>query len=357
MQRLKIALVVHDLHEHGGHSAYTKVLAEGLSARHDVTVFANRCERGAEARWQSTHVWASRSSALACVQTFPIGLRAHSAELAGYDIRHMQGYCGGTPNVVTAHVCVSAYLDSLRSISLRNRASLKLMAAAERRFYRRYKGRVIAISNKIALELREFYQVPGEITVVPHGVDSGRIASAQHDKDRVKLRSEMGLKEEQTLALYVGDLTKAHVQLKALTRAAPGIRFVIITGSTVYHWTAPNVQILPPTAELQRYYAAADAFVFPTTYDAFGMVVLEAMAAGLPVFSSDRAGAAELMDSGKDGFVFPLDQWVDATLPHLDDRDSLRRIGDKAKQSAQAHGWESVVDAVEQVYSQTVDRH
>jgi UDP-glucose:(heptosyl)LPS alpha-1,3-glucosyltransferase len=354
---MKIALVVHDLHEHGGHSAYTKVLAEELSAGHEVTVFANRCEREADAQWQSSHVWASRSSALATVQTFPIGLRSRSAELAGYDIRHMQGYCGGNPNVVTAHICVDAYLDSLRSISLINRASLKLMAAAERRFYRRYKGRVIAISNKIARELRECYEVPGEITVIPHGVNNDRISSAQRDQDRITLRSELRIGEDQTLALYVGDLTKAHVHLETLTRAAPQIQFVIVTGSTAYHWTVPNLQIVPPTSELERYYAAADVFVFPTTYDAFGMVILEAMAAGLPVFSSDCAGAAELMDPGKDGFVFSLDHWVDATLPYLNDRNSLRRIGNQAKQSAQAHDWASVVSAVELVYFQTVDRH
>lgn len=354
---MNIALVVHDLHDYGGHSAYTKVLADGLSARHNVSVFANSCERPADARWQSTHVWASRRSALACVQTFPIGLRAHSAELASYDIRHMQGYCGGTPNVVTAHICVSAYLDSLRSIGLANRASLKLMAAAEGRFYRRYQAPVIAISNKIARELRERYEVPGEINVIPHGVDCARVVSAQSDQDRVVLRSELGISEEQTLALYVGDLTKAHVHLEELTRAAPQIQFVVVTGSTAYHWTAPNLQIMAPTSQLQRYYAAADAFIFPTTYDAFGMVVLEAMAAGLPVFSSDQSGAAELMDSGENGFVFPLDQWVDATVAHLNDRDSLRRIGEQAKQTALAHDWATVVGAVEQVYSRAVDRY
>src|SRR5207247_4176667 len=113
-----------------------------------------------------------RVMAVECVQLLPLGLKGHTADLDGFDIRHMQGYCGGQPNVVTAHMCVAAYLDSLRSISARNRASLSLMAAAESRFYRRYEGRVIAISRKIAGELRDFYQVGGEITVIPHGVDA-----------------------------------------------------------------------------------------------------------------------------------------------------------------------------------------
>jgi UDP-glucose:(heptosyl)LPS alpha-1,3-glucosyltransferase len=348
---MKIALVVHDLHEHGGHSLYTKILADGLSRHHELAVFANRCERPAEARWQSHHVRAWRGSALATVQTFPLGLRSHKNVLARYEIRHAQGYCGGEPNVVTAHICVAAYLNSLRDISARNRASLKLMGVAEERFYRHYKGRVIAISQKIARELREFYQVRGVITVIPHGVDAARFGT---ERDRSALRADLGIHEGQTMALYIGDLTKAHVHLKALASSAPRVQFIIVSGSTRYLWIAPNIRFLPPTTEVERYYSAADAFVFPTTYDAFGMVVLEAMASGLPVFTSDRAGAAELIRSGKDGIVAPLDEWVEVTLAGLNDRERLRRIGHTAKQSASLFDWATVVRQVEQVYDEVI---
>src|SRR5689334_9706029 len=114
---MNIALIVHDLHEHGGHSLYTKVLAEEFSRAHEVTVFANRCERPGDARWKERHVRAWRSSAMSTVQTFPLGLRSHANALSNYDIQHAQGYCGGNPNVVTAHICAAAYLKSLHDIS------------------------------------------------------------------------------------------------------------------------------------------------------------------------------------------------------------------------------------------------
>ncbi|HXM35230.1 MAG TPA: glycosyltransferase family 4 protein [Pyrinomonadaceae bacterium] len=350
---MKIALVVHDLHEHGGHSLYTRVLADELSARHQVTVFANRCERPDDASWRFCQVSAWRQSALSTVQTFPLGLSALGSKLSDFDIRHVQGYCGGRPNVVTAHICVAAYLDSLREISARNRLSLRLMAAAERRFFRRYEGQVIAISKKIARELREFYGVRGAISVVPHGVDASRFGSLQRERYRTAVRTELGLNEEQTTVLYVGDLTKAHVHLKALAGSAPQVQFIIVSGSTRYRWSMPNVRFLPPTTELERYYAAADAFVFPTTYDAFGMVLLEAMASGLPVFSSDCAGAAELIRHGDDGFVFPLDDWMEASVAALRDREALRTIGRQAEKTAGAYDWSAVVREVEQVYCQT----
>jgi len=353
MQRLSIALVVHDLHSHGGHAVYTKILADELSRRHDVAVFANRCERSSDARWKNHHVRASRGSALACVQTFPLGLRQLASTLDDFDIRHMQGYCGGRPNVVTAHICVAAYLNSLRAVSPRHFLSLRLMAAAERRFYRSYQGQVIAISAKIASELQDFYQVQGPISVIPHGVDHDRFNSNDRLSHRDSLRLQLGIDQDSIVALYAGDLTKSHTHLKAVAAAAPEVQFIVITSSRQYHWNARNVRILPATSQLERYYAMSDAFVFPTSYDAFGMVILEAMASGLPVFSSDCAGAAELISSGKDGFVTPLVDWVEVTVTALGDRDLLKNIGLEAEKTAQQHPWSTVVQEVEKVYFQT----
>jgi UDP-glucose:(heptosyl)LPS alpha-1,3-glucosyltransferase len=350
-RRMKIALVVHDLHAHGGHSLYTKILADELSRRHEVAVFANSCERPSDALWESRHVRAWRGSALACVKTFPLGLRSHAGAIGDYEIRHMQGYCGGQPNIVTAHICVAAYLESLRSVLPHHRLSLQLMAADEARFYRRYDGHVIAVSQKIKRELQEFYGVRRPISVIPHGVDVRRFDSGNRSLHRAPVRREMGIREDETLALYVGDLTKAHSYLKELAKAAPAVQFAVVTSSRAYHWSGRNVHLLPPTSEIERYYAAADAFVFPTTYDAFGMVVLEAMASGLPVFSSDQAGAAELIDSGSDGFVTPLGEWVEATAARLRDQSLLQMIGRASKHTARLHDWTSVVMAVEDRYA------
>lgn len=347
---MKIALVVHDLHEYGGHSLYTRILADELARRHDVMVFANRCERPAEARWQFQSVAAWRVNALASVRTFPLGLRARQGQLAGFDVRHMQGYCGGQPNVVTAHICAASYLDSLRDVSARNRASLRLMAAAEERFYREYHGHVIAISQRVAQDLHDRYAVRGPVSVIPHGVNLARFNRANRARYRSSVRRELGLTEDQTIALYIGDLTKAHTHLKALADATPEVQFILVTRSQRYRWTAPNVRILPPTPEPERYYAAADAFVFPTTYDAFGMVVLEAMASGLAVFCSDRAGAAELIEQHRNGVVLPLKEWVEGTRDGLRDRSLLERLGHEGGQSAQQCEWKSVVEAVERVY-------
>jgi len=356
MPRLKIALVVHDLQDYGGHSLYTRVLANELSPHHEVAIFANRDAESANPRWRFQHVRAARANALLTVHSFPLGLRFHERQLRQYDICHTQGYCGGQPNVVTAHICVEAYLKSLRGPNQRTRLTLGLMAAAEKHFYRRHQGQVIAVSHKVARELREFYGVSEPITVIAHGVDPIRFNLTNRERYRAAVRRQWNVAEGEVVALYVGDLTKAQLHLKALSKAAPDVRFVVVTASRAYRWSSPNLQILPATSELQRYYAVADAFVFPTMYDAFGMVVLEAMAAGLPVFTSDCAGAAELIQSGKDGFVFALDDWVEGTIAGLRNPISLRSIGEEAANTARRHGWANVVREVERVYLDVAGR-
>ncbi len=347
---MNIALIVHDLGEDWGQGRYARVLADELSGGHEVTVFGNTCVRPAGSRWKFHPVRAVRANALTCVYTFPLGLRLVADLVKRFEIRHAQGYCGGRPNVVTAHMCVTAYLSCLPEISWRSHCSLELMALAEARFYRRYSGVVIATSQRVAQGLRDFYGVRRPIYVVPHGVDTERFSSANRERLRAKVRAEMGVAGDETLALYVGDLTKAHAGLKRLAEAVRDVRLAIVTGSRQYRWLARNVQFLRPTSEIERYYAAADALVFPTSYDAFGMVVLEAMASGLAVFTSDRAGAAELIDSGKNGFVVPLEYWVEATRAGLRDPELLQSIGRVAEQSAQQHSWHGVVREVERIY-------
>jgi UDP-glucose:(heptosyl)LPS alpha-1,3-glucosyltransferase len=349
---MKIALVVHDLHEQGGHSLYTRVLADNLASRHEVTVFANRCERPPEARWAFQPVLAWRINTLACVQTFPIGMQAMRSRLSEYDIQHAQGYCGGAPNVVTAHICMASYLESLREISARTQASLRMMTAAEARFYRNYRGKVIAISQRVADDLKERYRTPASIRIIPHGVDVQRFKSLNRLHYRQAIRAELGVAPDQTLALYVGDLTKAHASLRELSKAAPEIQFAFVTRSSNYGWEGANVRFLPPTKTIERMYAAADAFVFPTTYDAFGMVAMEAMASGLPVLSSDRAGIVELMDSGRDSVVFPLDEWVEGARQVLRNRDKLLELGRAAEATAQRRRWNAVVTEVETMYNE-----
>jgi alpha-maltose-1-phosphate synthase len=68
-----------------------------------------------------------------------------------------------------------------------------------------------------------------------------------------------------------------------------------------------RISYRPPVsrAELPAVYRAADVLVFPSLNDAFGLVMLEAMACGLPVIATDHSGAVDVIRDGVDGFVVP----------------------------------------------------
>ena len=72
-----------------------------------------------------------------------------------------------------------------------------------------------------------------------------------------------------------------------------------------------------PRSELYPIYQRSDALVFPTLCDGFGMVVTEAFAHGLPVITTDRAGAADLVDHGVNGLIVPAGD-ADALTDALD---------------------------------------
>ena len=95
-------------------------------------------------------------------------------------------------------------------------------------------------------------------------------------------------------------------------------------------------------ADLPGLYAAADVFVLPSRHDGWGLVVNEALGAGLPIVVSDRVGAGrDLVKDGENGFVFPSED-VDALascLARLAESKALRkRFGHASRERAAFFG-------------------
>ena len=60
-----------------------------------------------------------------------------------------------------------------------------------------------------------------------------------------------------------------------------------------------------PKVQLKEYYNRADVFILPSLGDSYALVVLEAIASGLPVIVTENVGAADAIENGKNGFVIP----------------------------------------------------
>jgi glycosyltransferase involved in cell wall biosynthesis len=102
-----------------------------------------------------------------------------------------------------------------------------------------------------------------------------------------------------------------------------------------------------PKPELREIYAAADVFVLPTLSDAFGMVVTEAQAAGLPVIVTDHCGAP--VDDGWSGLVVPAgdpEALADALEKLVLDEAQRKRLGQNARDALMTWTWSDYRDYI-----------
>ncbi|MFH1067483.1 MAG: glycosyltransferase family 4 protein [bacterium] len=205
--------------------------------------------------------------------------------------------------------------------------------------------RILANSNMIKEDILAHFDYPEEkIEVIHNGVDFEYFSSGNRNEGRKAL----GIEEKELIFLLVGAGAerKGHAYarriVKNIRRSMPA-RLLIVDK--------------PPPCPMPHVYAAADVFLLPTLYDPFANVTLEAMAAGLPVITTKDNGAAELIESGKNGFVANSASEVEkmATYGKAFAHASFRHeIGAAAQTTARAHAFSSHVEQVIQFCEQVV---
>jgi UDP-glucose:(heptosyl)LPS alpha-1,3-glucosyltransferase len=290
-----------------------------------------------------------------------------------FDIVHSQGFCGFTGNVVTAHICNRAWHKSLNGLeggaTLRETVFNSVASTLEYScFHFAKKKHVIAISNRVKKDLVRYYGCPASIEVIYHGVDLDLFSPGNARRWRTEMRAGFGISEDETIFLYVGDLRKGASRcIQALAQLDRG-RLLLVSRTRAEDYkkladqagVAGRVIFAGPTDNVERAYAAADIFLLPTPYDAFAMVVSEAMACGLPVVVSHEAGASELIDDGRNGVVLKDAIDVGELASHMNslacDRPYARRIGEAARKSVEEMSWDVVANQTMKVYEDVVRR-
>jgi UDP-glucose:(heptosyl)LPS alpha-1,3-glucosyltransferase len=114
------------------------------------------------------------------------------------------------------------------------------------------------------------------------------------------------------------------------------------------------VRFLPPRADVEFYYGAADCYVAPSLEDAFALPVAEAMACGLPVIVSSQAGASEIVTDGADALILkdPRDAGELARLIRrvYEDSDLRARLAASAPRTARSYTWERNAAAIDTIF-------
>lgn len=198
------------------------------------------------------------------------------------------------------------------------------------------------------------------LQVLARGVDAGLFNPSRWSR---VLRQSWNVDDNGTVMLYVGRiaaeknlslLIEAYRKVRATRR---DVRLVMVgDGPARGALQAANPDVIfvgMHTGEsLAEHYASADLFLFPSTTETFGNVVIEAMASGLPVLAYDYAAAREHIRHGENGMLAAFDDrdaFIRLATGMTGDVDHARNMGRQARISAEGIAWEHIHERFERL--------
>ncbi len=197
--------------------------------------------------------------------------------------------------------------------------------------------------------------------LVTHGIENVHLWQKGVDTDTFHPRTKSEqmrtrLSEghpEAPLLLYVGRVSaeKEIDKIKPVLESIPNARLAIVGNGSAKedlerYFTDTNTNFVGYLhgEELASAYACADAFVFPSSTETLGLVLLEAMAAGCPVIAANRGGIPDIVTEGVNGYMFNPDEEngaIDATQRLLAQQDERELLRQNARLEAEKWGWSS----------------
>lgn len=218
---------------------------------------------------------------------------------------------------------------------------------------------IVAVSQKVAQELEDIGVPRSQIQVIVNGVDLEEFSPG------VACRQTLGLPENVTLALFAGDIRTPRKNLDTVLRAlvkVPSLHLAVVGSTEGSPFPAmaeslglnQRVHFLGYRRDIAQLMRAVDLFVFPSRYEACTLVLLEALASGLPVITATATGGAELV-TPECGVVLPdsddTDALADALSSMISDwskpttegdgakRTRMQQMGQAARAVAEQHSW------------------
>jgi UDP-glucose:(heptosyl)LPS alpha-1,3-glucosyltransferase len=217
-------------------------------------------------------------------------------------------------------------------------------------------GVVLAgVSWRTAEFLRSYFN-RSDVDVIPNGVDTVAFSTAVRTARRAESRQNLALKDNDFVLLLIGNDWRTKglpcvLEAMHLCRDLP-LHLVVVGQDSARPYRSMAQQLglanrcrwVSGSSDVAALYAAADIYVSPSLEDAFALPLLEAMACGLPVITSEQTGGSKIITNGEDGFVLtsPRDPIaLGSLLRKLYEQAEIRhRVGNKAALTAQRYTWD-----------------
>ena len=231
---------------------------------------------------------------------------------------------------------------------------------------------LLAVSSITAEKLNlAFSAIADRIRVVSPGIDINPFLRWDRQDCRMALRQQYGWDAEDIVLLFVGmnfEIKGLDIILKALSMVnrsnlAATIRLLVVGKGNIhkYRQLADSLGIRdqvaftgPVRSDIERIYLGSDIFILLSQFDTFGLVILEAMAAGLPVIISRNVGARDVVQNGCNGFVVEAEDLASVVekINRLIQPEIRHQMGTNAFDTAQANSWDVMVNKVSSVYEE-----
>ncbi len=241
-----------------------------------------------------------------------------------------------------------------------------LILVMERLIFRGHRfKKVIAISELVKRNIIENYRVDErDIEVIYNGVDLERFNPENRKLYQEEMRKTFSIERDEFVVLFVGsgfERKGVEYLLRAVELIPEPITVVIVGKGSEKRMKRfikkQRVIFCGPRKEIHKYYAASDIFVFPTMYEPFGNVHLEALASGLPVITTRLSGASEIIKDGLQGFVIDKPEDIETIaekILFLMVKDENQRMSSEARRLAENFSFKAYTDKMIKLYQDVV---
>ena len=223
--------------------------------------------------------------------------------------------------------------------------------------------------------LQEFHVDPEKVQVIHPGVDINKFDKLDRNICRREIRKRFGIDETDTVVLFVSmnfelkglDNLMVAIALTKAEHPSEKLKLLVVGkgNEKKYGRLAQKLGIKDDVIfagvwkdNIEQIYLASDIFAMPSGFDTFGMVVLEAMSASLPVIISSNVGAKDLIRDGINGFVVDREDidLISSKIGFMLDKENRKKMAKEAYKVAEQNTWDRMSEKVLEIYSRITDK-